>query len=190
LIHKWHEFIRESRHRAADANTPDVGAAADSSDPASLSNIALNHRPPAPQFNDALARAVLFRELGLLIISAAIATLVNGLAKKPNGPQGFIERNHGCTTSGLVQEIKQSLHEIVRLDRAARDTHDGNARMRFPLPAQVISQAHGAGGISLHRMDAAVGGACPGRHHRPGVGRETVNPLTGGDWLAGCFVGS
>src|SRR4030095_10611869 len=88
LIHKWHEFIRESRHRAADANTPDVGAAADSSDPASLSNIALNHRHPAPQFNEALARAVLFRELGLLIISAAIATLVNGLAKKPHVPRG------------------------------------------------------------------------------------------------------
>src|SRR4029453_18895830 len=109
LIHKWHELIRESRHRAADANSPHVGTAAHSSDPASLSDITLNHGSPAPQFNDALGGAVLFRELGLLIVSAAIATFVNGLAKKPSGPQGFIERNHGCTTSGLVQEIKQSL---------------------------------------------------------------------------------
>jgi hypothetical protein len=39
----------------------------------------------------------------LLIITAAIATFVNGLAKKPSGPQGFIEGNHRRTTGGLIQ---------------------------------------------------------------------------------------
>src|SRR4029077_3837249 len=86
LIHEWHELIREARHRAADTDAPYIGTAANPGDPTSLANIALNHRPPTTQFHDALTRAVLFRELGLLIISAAIATFMNGLAKKPSRP--------------------------------------------------------------------------------------------------------
>ena len=106
LVHERHKFIRKSRHRATNTDPSHVGTAANSIDPTPLSNIALNHGPPAPQFHNTLARAILFRELGLLVISAAIATFVNGLAEKPSWPQDFIEGNHGCTTGGLIQKIK------------------------------------------------------------------------------------
>src|SRR3984957_14825093 len=79
LIHERHELIRKSRHRTADANTADIGAASDSRHPAPLAHIALDHRTPAPQFYDAGPSPVLLRKLCLLVVSASIAALMHRL---------------------------------------------------------------------------------------------------------------
>src|SRR3974390_2391221 len=36
LVHERHELVREARHRAADADAPDIGATADAADPAAF----------------------------------------------------------------------------------------------------------------------------------------------------------
>src|SRR5271163_2326123 len=106
FIHKWHELVRESRHGAADANSTDVRATAEAIHPAALRHIAIHHRAPAAELHDALRRAVLFREIALLVIAGAIAAFVNRLAEKPQRTQLVIERNHWCEASDLIQEVK------------------------------------------------------------------------------------
>ena len=44
------------------------------------------------------------------------------------------------------------------------------------LPAEVVGQAHAAGRVALHRVNAAVGGAGAGGDDGPGVRREPVDP--------------
>ena len=61
----------------------------------------------------------------------------------------------------------------------------GQARLRSPVPAEIIGQAHGAGRIALHGVDAAVGGAGAGGDDRQRLGREAIDPFAGGDGLAG-----
>src|SRR4249919_1163502 len=69
LVHERHELVGEARHRAADADAADVGAAADSVDPTSLGDVALDDRTPAAELDDALRRAVLLREVPLLVVA-------------------------------------------------------------------------------------------------------------------------
>src|SRR5277367_3232497 len=85
LIHKRHKLIGKSWHGTTDANPADIRAAADSIHPAALPNVALHHRPPASQLHDARWRAVFLRELRLLVISPAVASLVHRGAEKPRG---------------------------------------------------------------------------------------------------------
>ena len=94
LIHEGHEFVGKSGHRAADANSADVGAAANSAHPAALAHIALHHRTPASQFHDAERGAVFLGKLGLLVIASAIAAFVDRVAEQPGRPQRLVERNH------------------------------------------------------------------------------------------------
>src|SRR6476660_9814873 len=54
LVHERHELVREARHRAADADPADVRAAAHAVDPPALGHVALHHRPPAAELDDAL----------------------------------------------------------------------------------------------------------------------------------------
>src|SRR5919112_6217534 len=54
LVHERHELVREAGHGAADADATDVRAAADAVDPAALGDVALHHRAPAAQLDDAL----------------------------------------------------------------------------------------------------------------------------------------
>src|SRR5215469_9114778 len=73
LVHERHELVRESRHRAGDADAAHVRAAADPVDPAALGHVALDHRAPAAQLDQALGRAVLGREVTLLVVAGPVA---------------------------------------------------------------------------------------------------------------------
>src|ERR1700734_741493 len=73
LVHERHELVREARHGAGDADPAHVGAAADPVDPAALGHVALDHRSPAAQLDQALGRAVLVREVALLVVTGPVA---------------------------------------------------------------------------------------------------------------------
>src|SRR5215475_13981510 len=45
FIHKRHEFVREARHGAGDADAADVRAAADAAHPGALGHVAIHDRP-------------------------------------------------------------------------------------------------------------------------------------------------
>src|SRR3954452_7609044 len=68
LVHERHELVREAGHRAADADPADVGTPAHAVDPAPLGHVALHDRAPAAELDDALGRAVLGREVALLVV--------------------------------------------------------------------------------------------------------------------------
>ena len=55
---------------------------------------------------------------------------------------------------------------------------------------EVIGQAHAAGGIAFHGVNAAIGGAGSARDHGQRLGRQAVDPFAGGDRLAGLGVGA
>ena len=71
------------------------------------------------------------------------------------------------------------------MHRASRDVHDRQARLRSPVPAEVVGDAHRAGRVAGHGMDAAVGRARADREDGGRLGRQPVEPLAGGDRLAG-----
>src|SRR3954454_12154529 len=83
LVHERHELVGEARHRAGDANAADVRTAADAVHPAALGDVAVDHRAPAADFNQALRRTILVGEVGLLVVAGAVATLMDGLAEQP-----------------------------------------------------------------------------------------------------------
>src|SRR5260370_12638817 len=66
LVHERHELVGETRHGAGDADTADVRAAPHAVDPAALGHVTFDHRPPAPQPDQALGRAVLPGEVAPL----------------------------------------------------------------------------------------------------------------------------
>ena len=111
-------------------------------------------------------------------------------AKQPCGPQRLVERNHRGASSGHVKQIEQGFHEVVGLDGTAGDADDGDFGFGSPLPAEIVGQTHAAGGIALHRMDSTIGGAGAHGDYGPGMRREPVDPLAGGDGLTGCRVGA
>src|SRR6266702_5336888 len=83
LVHERHELVGEAGHRAGDADPADVRAAADAVDPAALGDVALHHRAPAAELDQALGRAVLGGEVALLVIAGPVASLVHGRAEQP-----------------------------------------------------------------------------------------------------------
>src|SRR6185436_17528538 len=83
LVHERHELVGESGHRAADADATYVRASADPVQPTPLRDIALDHGAPAAELDDALRRAVLGGEVGLLVIASPVAALVHGGAEEP-----------------------------------------------------------------------------------------------------------
>src|SRR4029453_13952986 len=85
FVHKWHELVREPRHRTADANSSHVWTAADAVDPAPLGHVPFDHRSPAAELADALGRAVFGGKIALLVISGSVTAFVHGLTKKPCG---------------------------------------------------------------------------------------------------------
>src|SRR5579884_3371648 len=58
-VHEGHELVGEVGHGAADADAAHVGAAADAGHPAPLGDVAVDHRPPAAELDQALVPAVL-----------------------------------------------------------------------------------------------------------------------------------
>src|SRR5438477_492964 len=79
LVHERHELVGEPWQRAADADAAHVGTAADAVHPAALGDVADDDGAPAAELHDALLRAVVGREVALLVIAAAVAALVHGL---------------------------------------------------------------------------------------------------------------
>src|SRR4029077_17198212 len=160
-IHERHEFVGETGHGAADANSADVRTTADAVHPTALGHIAINNGAPTANFHQALGRAIFLREIGLLIITGPIASLVHGFTKQPGGPQLIVERNDRRKSGDLVEKIQQRLHHVVWLHGTTRDIYTRQAGLRFPIPAEVVAQSHRACGISFHGMDAAVSRAGP-----------------------------
>ena len=136
LVHERHELVGKAGHGASDADPAHVGTAADPAHPAALPHVALHHRAPAAQLHDARARAVFFGELGLFVVPAAVAALVDGLAEKPRRAQRVVKRNHRRATGGHVEQIEQRLHEVVGLNRAARHADDRNVRRAISSSSQ------------------------------------------------------
>src|ERR1700723_1776561 len=190
FIHEGHELVGESRHGAADANAAHVGAAADSSHPAAFRNVAVHDRPPASQLHNALWGSVHFGEITLLVVTGSITALVDRLAEQPSRPQLVVERNHGRQSSHLVERVEYGFHEVVGLHRASGNIDDGQTGLGFPVPTQIISQTHSSRWIAFHGVYPAVGGAGSASNHRESFGCQTVNPLVGGDGLAGFSIGS
>src|SRR5215831_12643349 len=69
FVHERHEFVREPRHRTADADSANVWATADATDPAALGHIALDHRTPTTDLHQAFRRAIFRGEVALLVVS-------------------------------------------------------------------------------------------------------------------------
>src|SRR6476661_9383712 len=105
FIHEGHELVGESRHGAADANAPDIGASADSGHPAALGHIAIHYRSPASQLHNAFRRSVNLGEIALLVVAGAIAAFVYSPAKQPRGTQLVVERNHGRQSCYLIKKV-------------------------------------------------------------------------------------
>ena len=81
------------------------------------------------------------------------------------------------------REDGQRLGRVVRLRRATGDVDDGNARGGGPAPAEVVTQAHRARRVVLHRRDAAVRRAGAQGNRCGGLRREAIDPLVRGDRL-------
>src|SRR5581483_3207626 len=182
------ERVREARHGAPDADAADVRASAHAVDPAALGNVALHHRAPAAQLDQALRRAVLLGELALLVVAASVAALVHGGLEQPLRAQLVVQRDHRRGAGGHVEQVEDRLGQVVWVGRAARHADDGDAGVGLPVPAEVVRHAHGSGGVALHGVDAAVGGAGAHGQHRESLRRQPVEPFTGGDRLAGLGV--
>src|ERR1700722_7525283 len=115
---------------------------------------------------------------------------MHSVAEKPGWPQSLIEGNHGRSSGRHVEQVQKRLHEIVRLHRTTGDTYDGNLRLRLPFPSQVIWKPHTSCRVAFHGVNAAIGSAGSCRHHRPSAGSETIDPVTGSNWLTGLRIGA
>src|ERR1700722_19631580 len=115
LVHEWHEFIRKTRHRAADTNASDVRTAADTCHPAAFGNITINHRSPAAYFYQAFGGIIVFGKIALFVVGGTIAPIMDSGSKKPLRTQLIVERNHRRESGQLIQQVEQGLHEIIRL---------------------------------------------------------------------------
>src|SRR5690242_8623094 len=105
LVHERHELVRKTRHRAADTNPTNIRTTTHAVDPTTLTNVALDHRSPATELHDALARSVLLTKLCLFVIAAAIATFMHCLTEQPRGTQCFVERDHGRAAGRLIEKV-------------------------------------------------------------------------------------
>src|SRR5450755_588993 len=184
LVHERHELVREAGHRAGHADTADVRAAADAVDPAAIRHVALDHGSLAAELDQAaVIVSVLGRVLALLGEPGPVAALTDGAPEQPLGPQRLVELRRRSQAGEVQGEVEEHLGHVVGLRRAAWDAHDRQAGLGLPAPAQVVGQAHGAGGIVLHRRDAAIGGAGADRDDCGGLRREPVHPLVHRDRL-------
>ena len=85
-----------------------------------LPTLQLTTGPQQPSLTMHLGEPYSVGEVGLLVVAAAVAALVDGLAEQPGRPQLLVERDHRRQPGRLVEQVEQRLHEVVRLHRAAR----------------------------------------------------------------------
>src|SRR3954466_12174430 len=69
------------------------------------------------------------------------------------------------------------------MNGATRHVNDWNARLRFPIRAEIVGKSHGAGRVAGHGMDAPESRARPGGNDGPGLWRETRYPPSRWNWL-------
>src|SRR5438874_11868385 len=100
-----------------------------------------------------------------------------GFAEEPGGSPNIVQRDHRGHASRLVEEIEDGFHEVVGLYGASGNVHDGDAGLGFPVPAQVVIDTHGTGGIALHGLDATVGSSGAYCYHGGGFRVKTIYPL-------------
>src|SRR5215207_9792295 len=91
LLVEGRELVREPRHRAADARAARVHAAADVVDRAARGDVAVDDGAPAADLDEALRIAELLCERPLLVVRAANAMPVDGLAEEPRGAAELVE---------------------------------------------------------------------------------------------------
>src|SRR3954467_896478 len=187
-VHERHELVGEAGHRAADADAAHVRAAADAGHPAALGDVAVDHRPPAADLHEALGRVVVGGEVALLVVAGAVAALVHGLAEQPLRAQLRVQRDHRRQPGRLVEQPDERLHEVLRLHRAAGHVDDRQVAGGAEVPPEVVGQAHAAGRVARHRVDAAVRGARPDRDDAPRLRGEAVEPPVQRERLAGRLV--
>src|SRR6266702_885827 len=185
LVHERHELVREAGHRAGDADAAHVGAAAHAVDPAALGHVALDHRAPAAELDQALGRTVLRGEVAFLVVAGPVAALVHGGLEQPLRPQRLVQRDHRRLPGHLVEQVQDGLGQVVRLNRAAGHADDRQPGLGLPVPAEVVGYAHGPGRVARHRVDAAVGGAGPDGEDGRSLGCQTVEPFVGRHRLTG-----
>ena len=102
----------------------------------------------------------------------------------------MVEGDGGYRAGRLSQEVEERFGAVVGLDGAAGDVDDGQPAGRAPVPAQVVGEAHGPGGVAGHGVDAAVGGTGADGDDGPGAWGQPVDPAGGGDGLTGVGVGA
>src|SRR4051794_18812160 len=188
LVHERHELVGEARHRAADADAAHVRAAADARHPAALRDVAVDHGTPAADLHEALRRVVVVGEVALLVVARAVAPLVHRLAEQPLRAELVVERDDGRQAGRLVEQPDERLHEVLRLHRAAGHVDDRQVAGGAEVPPEVVGQAHAAGRVARHRVDAAVRGARPDRDDAPRLRGEAVEPPVQRERLAGRLV--
>src|SRR5439155_4258495 len=151
------ELIRKAGHRASDARPAGVHTAADVVDRAARGDVAIDHRPPAPDLDETLRIAVLFRVRPLLVVRAAHAVAVNRLAEEPGGPTELVELRPRPESLQEVEDRGHGLGEVVTDRRASRNIHDRDAERAPVVLAEKIHQAHRAGRVPVSRGNAAPG---------------------------------
>ena len=131
-----------------------------------LGDVAIHHRAPAAE----LARC----------ISASRIPRRNRLARSSRRDRSLhapscrtarwaaAARRAGSSARARPPDTADTASVSMKLSGCTGTTghvHDRQAGLRFPIPAQIIGQAHAAGRIAGHGVNAAVGGA--GAERRP-----------------------
>src|SRR5262249_58878226 len=96
------------------------GATADAGQPAAFGPVAVDHRPPAADLDQALRRAVLMGEIALFVIARSVTAFMHRLAEEPRRTQSFVERDHRRQAGRLIKQVERGLHKVVRLHRTSR----------------------------------------------------------------------
>src|SRR5437764_1742877 len=92
------ELVGEAGHGAADADAAHLHAAAVAVDHAPLGDVALHHRAPAAQLDQALLVAVLPGEHALFVVAGPGAVAVHRLAEQPGRAAALVELGQGGQT--------------------------------------------------------------------------------------------
>ena len=131
-----------------------------------------------------MVRAVLGREVAVLVERCAVAALMHGAAEVHRQTVLIVELRNRRDAGESHDENRQCFRGVVRLSRATGDVDDRKSRSRGPAPAEVVAHAHGAGRVVLHGRDAAIRGARSQRDNRRCLRSQPVDPLVRGDRLS------
>jgi hypothetical protein len=170
------ELVWEPRHRASDAGAAGDHAAPHVIDRATLGDVALNHRPPAADIDQAFLVAEFLREGSLLVVPGPRAMAVNGLVELPSRAAELVELRQRADPLQEHEHSRHHLGEVVSDRGAARDVDDGDPEGRSVVLAQEVHQAHRTGHVAGSSRDPAPGGAGPDRDGCGRGGAEALEP--------------